>query len=354
MNLLMFNLKLDRNDPPLAFTNDWVNAFAQQVDELHLITMEKGIYQVPDNVKIYTIGLGKAVPKWKKIARFYRHLFHILRTTRIDGCFSHMQPVFSALAGPVLKLSGIPLVSWYAHPKVHFILKTAHFFSTYTVASLYESYPYKKNKLRVIGQGIDTELFKNTVPRSAASPARILYSGRLSRVKNVETFIEALGLLQQHGGPAVVGEIVGNAQGSEDTRYEAALKQQVQVLGLTETVVFRPALPRHALPALNVTADLYVNMTPTGSGDKVVWEAMACETPVLAANQGFAETMGQYADILLFEYGNAVDMQQKIAHFLALSPEKRADIGAYLRQQVLRLHSLEALPGKVLSLMQKQ
>lgn len=354
MNLLMFNLKLDVNDPPLSFTNDWVNEFAKHVDHLYLITMEKGVYEVPDNVQVFTVGLGKGVPKWKKTANFYRHLFGILRKNKIDGCFSHMQPIFSILAGPILNILNIPLVTWYAHPKINLTLKLAHFFSNHTVASLYSAYPYKKNKLTVIGQGIDTQLFQKIPMERPAKTTHLLYSGRISSIKNIETLVKAVALLKKHPQHDLLVTLTGNAQSEADERYLQELHVLIASLGLTHTIRFEKAISRSQLPRLNATADLYINLTPSGSGDKVVWEAMACETPTLVANTGFSETLGKYSTLLTFEYGNPVDLSHKIAQFLELSPIERADMGSYLRQQVIQMHSLNALPEKVLRLIKKQ
>src|SRR5437870_12043767 len=94
---------------------------------------------------------------------FYLHLFRILRLGRVDGCFSHMMPEFSALGGLVLRARGIPLVTWYAHPSLTLPVTLAHFFSNRIVTSLPSAYPYRRDKVSVIGQWMDTSLF---APRS--------------------------------------------------------------------------------------------------------------------------------------------------------------------------------------------
>jgi glycosyltransferase involved in cell wall biosynthesis len=97
-----------------------------------------------------------------------------------------------------------------------------------------------------------------------------------------------------------------------------------------------------------------VNLTPTGSGDKVAWEAMACGRPCLAANEGFKETMGRYTHYLLFRHGDDEDLADKLQEILKISPTKREEIGLYLRENVVQQHSLERLAKCLVDLFAKE
>jgi glycosyltransferase involved in cell wall biosynthesis len=95
---------------------------------------------------------------------------------------------------------------------------------------------------------------------------------------------------------------------------------------------------------------VHVNLTPSGFGDKVAWEAMACGRPSLLANAGFHETLGKYAEDLLFDPEDFEALASKLALLLAHSQREHDEIGMYLRQQVIRMHSLEGLASKLMSL----
>ncbi len=345
MNILIFNLGMDKNDAPLAFTIDWVNEFAKHCDRVIVLSLRSGDYAIAENVQVFDIGHQKGYSKPRLLFNFYYYLFFLLWKYKIDGVFSHMNQLFSALAGFVLKLKGIPLVTWYAHASVTTSLKVAHYFSKFMVASVYDAYPYKKGKLRVIGQGIDTGLFMKKV--SIHPENLILYSGRISKVKSIDTLIEAFAKIRSS---SLILQIVGDAISSEDKRYLEDLRFLVRTLEIQDFVKFEPSKQRSLLPDLNNLCAVYVNMTPSGSGDKVAWEAMACETPTIVANTGMIETLGKYERICLFEYRNANDLADKIVNILHLSEIERNEMGSYLRSQVAKLHSLEALPQKVLSL----
>ena len=274
---------------------------------------------------------------------FYRLLFRILRERRIDGCFSHMIHIFSALAGPVLRARGIPLVTWYAHPSLSLSLKVAHFFSHRMVTSLPNAYPYRKNKVTVIGQGIDSALFA-PVAGSAADDTLILCVGRISRVKNHPTLLRALALLPEPFHLVILGATAS----SEDEAYAAGLRTLAADLGVEGRVVFAPPVPCGELPAHYSRCAVHVNLTPAGFGDKVAWEAMSCGRPCLVANDDFRETLGRCESGLLFRGEDAADLAAKLRALLEKSRGERHEIGAHLRAQVVRLHSLPGLAERIL------
>jgi glycosyltransferase involved in cell wall biosynthesis len=342
MRLLLFNLATDANDPILGFTTQWICALAKRVEFIHVITMRVGRVEVPGNVQVYSVGKEKGYSELRRAVELYRHLSCVMREDRIDICFSHMMPLFTVLAGPVLKARGIPIVTWYAHPSLTWVLKLAHHFSSCMVASMATAYPYRHDKLRVVGQGIDTNLFSpHGVPPE--EPPIILCVGRLSPVKDHPTLIKATTLLGQQWQRPFQVVIVGGPAGPWDEPYIATIHRQIKELELEDIVAFEPPVPIIDLPSSYRRCTVYVNMTPTGSGDKVVWEAMACGRPCLVANEGFKETLGKYADRLFFRYGNPEDLAERLEWALSLSNDDRACMGTYLRQRVVTMHSLERL-----------
>jgi glycosyltransferase involved in cell wall biosynthesis len=248
-----------------------------------------------------------------------------------------------------LKVKKIPIVTWYAHPSLTWVLKLAHHLSDRMVASVATAYPYRKDKLVVIGQGIDTDLFcpDGSLPEE---PPMILCVGRLSPVKDHPTLIRAAALLRERLKKPFRVVILGGPAGPKDEPYVRSLHQLVEELNLQDIVSFHPPVPQSALPNWYRRCTVHVNLTPTGSGDKVAWEAMACGRPCLAANEGFRETMGEYADALLFPHGDAEALAERLLWLLCLPLNEAERIGTYLRAQVVALHSLNQLAEKLKTL----
>ena len=349
MRLLLFNLTTDIDDPILGFTTSWITDLAKHLEYIHVITMRAGKIVVPDNVKVYSVGKEKGFSEPRRALEFYRHLIRILFRDVIDICFSHMIPIFSILASPILKRKNIPVLTWYAHPSLTRTLKISHLLSQYMLTSIETAYPYKRDKLISIGQGIDTNVFR-PCDKSPDKPEIILCVGRLSPVKGHPTLLQAAAILRTRWRQPFRIVIIGGAATPADANYINALHEQIRALDLHDIVHFEPPVPNVELPVWYQRCTLHVNLTPTGSGDKVAWEAMSCGKPCLAANTGFADTFGVYKDLLMFQHGNAEDLATKLEGQLRLSHHKRQQLGACLRSRVIQRHSLESLADKLVRL----
>lgn len=348
MRLLLFNLATDADDPILGFTTRWICGLAERVEFIHVITMRAGRISVPNNVRVHSVGKEKGYNEPRRAVEFYRHLFRILREDRIDVCFSHMISIFTVLGAPVLKAKRIPVVTWSAHPSLTWVLKLAHHLSDQMVASVATAYPYRHDKLTVVGQGIDTELFAPNGGVSPEDPPIILCVSRLSPVKDHPTLLKAAWLLRQSWGKPFRVIIVGGPATPRDASYIRLLHGQVKELGLEDTVYFEAAVSMYRLPEWYRRCIVNVNMTPTGSGDKVVWEAMACGRLCIVANEGFVQSLGAYANQCLFRYGDPEHLAERLRWTLALSDNERAWIGGVFRQEVVANHSIERLAQKLM------
>ena len=113
MNLLIFNLAVDYDDTALAFSTDWINALAEKAEKVYVITMRIGRDETRENVIVYSVGREKGYTEARRALIFYQKLMHILSSTKIDACFSHMMPLFSIMGGLILKFLKKP--QFYRH-----------------------------------------------------------------------------------------------------------------------------------------------------------------------------------------------------------------------------------------------
>lgn len=350
MQILYFSLAVDCEDPILGFTSHWIRALAERAEFVHVITMRTGRVDVPINVRIYSVGKERGYSEARRAFEFYKILIRVLRKDQIDICFAHMMPLFTVLAAPFLRARRIPIVTWYAHPSLTWILRLAHHFSRNMLASVTTAYPYKRDKLIAIGQGIDTKLFSPNVEVPLDEPPILLCVGRLSAVKDIPTLLRATALLRQTWKQPFRVVLVGGAGSPRDESHVRALHEQINRLGIENIVHFEPPVAMDKLPFWYRRCAVYVNMTPTGSGDKVAWEAMSCGSPCIAANEGFRETLGKYAERLLFPYGDAESLAARLHWALSLSESERGQLEHYLRAQVVSGHSLNGLATKLIGL----
>jgi len=339
MRLLVFNQATDTADPILGFATHWLRALARRVERVDVLTMRAGELSLPGNVRVFSVGKERGYGEPRRAVEFYRRLATL---AGVDACFSHMIPVFSVLAAPVLRLRGIPLVTWHAHRHVSPILRLAHHLSDRIATSAPSSYGYRHDKLAVLGQGIDTALFS---PGGAPEqPPLVLAVGRLSPIKRLEMLVEAVRRLRTRG-VELRCVCVGEAPAHHE---DYARRLRASAAGDVE---FAGAVPYERLPAWYRRASVHVNLSPIGALDKSALEAMACGRPSIVANAGFGPTLGPHADALLVAAADGRAVADRIEDLLATPAAERVRLGAALRERIVRDHDLDRLAGRLVALL---
>jgi len=158
-------------------------------------------------------------------------------------------------------------------------------------AHLVSHYGADAARIAVIPCGVDTELFAPG-DRAAARAAlglgddpHLLYVGRQTPIKGLETLLDAMARLRAAGSRARLSIVGGDADEPMDG-HEAALRERLGRLGLGHAVTFVGALPQGSLPAWYVAADATVLPSYYESFGMVALEAMACGSPVVASRVG--------------------------------------------------------------------
>ena len=238
MTLLWFCLKVDQNDPVLAFAVDWIGRMAAKADRILVLTMEKGEYDLPANVTVHSVGKERGFSECRRAFEFYRLLFRILRDEKIDAVFAHMMPLFAGMAGPILRVKRIPLFLWYCHKSVTLVLRAAVFFSYKIFTCSENGMNVRSRKKRVIGHGID--LGKFLFSESGHEPHTLLCAGRVSPVKNVHVLIDVMDDLVHHSGLGDLKLLVGGGptELKRDQRYWKTIRRRVSEKNLNDHILF--------------------------------------------------------------------------------------------------------------------
>jgi len=286
MNLLMFNLAVDAEHVTLAFGLRWIEALASRFDHVDVVTMYAGRYKLPANVRVWSVGRERGYPEWLRALRFYWLVFMVLRMRRIGVVFTHMIPVFAVLFWPVAKLTGLRVVLWYAHGATPRILRLAHRLVDQVVSSTPEGFRLPSRKVRFIGQGIDACLYY-PMPRLRGDTFHILTVGRLSPSKGLDLLLGALSCWQIEDGRNWHLTVVGEGTTDSERAYAETLQHQARNALGEGLVTFTGRLDPKQIAPLLVTADVFVNLSATGSLDKAIVEAMASGCPVVSSNDAF-------------------------------------------------------------------
>jgi len=375
IKLLILTQKVDINDDVLGFMHGWIAEFAKYCEKVTVVALGVGEYHLPENVKVLSLGKDLSVihnspasPKTlsqgglftilKKIGyafRFYNCIWS--HKNEYDHVFVHMNSEYVVLGGWLWRLLGKKIGLWYAHGYVPFSLKIAEKFCDAIFTSTKTGCRLDSKKIKVIGQGIDIKKFSPPQELKDSVKFKIITVGRISPVKDYETFLNALEILLADNSvkEKIEVKIIGGPGRPNQESYFQKLKEIVIKKGLSKQVEFLGVIPFVEIDKYLKEADLMVNSSLTGSLDKTMVEAMACGVPVISCNEALAEILdNHYREELIYSRGNFKQLAEKIDSILKKSQVDRQNIGRDLRRVVVENHSLEKFTDKILASYRKK
>ncbi len=284
MKLLIITQSLDENNPVLGFFVNWVRELAKRFEWVTVICLEKGSYNLPDNVAVFSLGkemsrLNLDMGKIGYIFRFYKYIWQ--ERNNYDAVFVHMNQEYVLLAGDLWRLMGKRVYLWRNHPQGNILTRLAVFLSDKVFCTSLQSFTARFKKTRIMPVGIDTDFFKPD-PGVARVPHSILFLGRIAPAKKVLEFIKMLDDMNRHGRKFSV-TIAGSAL-SRDKSYEKLVQEKVLEYGLADKVKFIGAVTQEEALKLYQSHEEYTNLTNLGHFDKTILEAAACETEIFVNN----------------------------------------------------------------------
>jgi len=336
MKLLIVTQAVDTEDPILGFFVRWIEEFAKHCEKVTVICLREGECALPGNVEV--IVLGEAV-RFLRTLRFLRSC--ILRHSEYDKVFVHMNPEYIIAAGILWRLMRKRVGLWYTHKNVDLKLRIAAIFAHSIFTASREGFFLKTHKLRVMGHGIDTALFRAPI-KPFHAPLRIVSVGRVTPIKNLDTLIEAMALLAERGIDAEA-VFIGAPTKPSDEAYLASLQALARRRNVSSNVHFVGSIPYTLMPGKYRDFDISVNLSPAGGMDKAVLESMAAGLLVFVSNQAFTELLGPYAGELTFKEKDAVMCAKKIATF-ASNTERAAHVRADLQKRVETMNVQKLIP----------
>lgn len=350
MKLLILTQKIDINDDVLGFMHGWIAEFAKQCEKVTVVCLQKGECELPENVKVLPLGKESGRSRFKYLKRFYKYIWQ--ERKNYDCIFAHMNPEYVVLGGWLWKLLNKKIGLWYAHGHVPFDLRIAEKFSNIIFTSTKSGCRLDSDKIKVVGQGIDTCRFQISDLRFQKNKNifKIVTVGRISPIKDYETLIKAVKLLRRNKlFSRLQVDIIGAPAMLEDEKYLAELKKIAINKKLDNIINFVGSAPNNKIIGYLQKADLFVNMGKTGSLDKAILEAMACGLPILTCNESLLEILGGYKEKLMYLKNDFKDLAEKIDMINNMSAEEKKRIGKNLRIIVEKKHNLSGLIKKIIS-----
>lgn len=352
----MITRKVDKGDALAGFTYGWVKRMGEELiyegnyaqdSKLIVICMEKGdISDLPDNVEIFSLGKEIGVNRIGRFLEFQKLAFRLVGS--IDGIFCHMNPEYTINIWPYAKMHNKKIVSWYTHGGVGWKVRLLEKLTNVVITASEESFRIKSNKKVVTGHGIDCDLFHPLEnPTTEINTLKILTVGRISPTKDIESLIKAINVLKNNGYKNLKVEIVGAPPLSNHYGYFESLKQMARKMDLENIIHFVGQVPNKEVVTYYQNADLFINLSGTGSIDKAVLEAMACQCLVLTSNIAFKSILPSQ---FIVEKNNPAKLAERVLWILSLSVVERKILKKKLREEVVINHNLNTLIKKIVNI----
>lgn len=281
MRILIVTQVVDLNHPVLGFFHRWIEEFAKRCEKVTVICLQKGQFKLLSNVQVYSLGKENRQSRLKYLWQFYK--FVLQEKKNYDTVFIHMNQEYILLAGWLWRIWGKNILFWRNHAKGNWLTRVAVFFAHKIFYTSPQSFTARFAKAQSMPVGIDTELFKPD-PQVERRPHSILALGRISPVKRLDIFVEALIKLHQEG-ERFHATIVGSPATDHDRGYEQKLHRLAAPLVDAGVLVFKPAVPHNQTPRIYQSHEIYVNLTPLGSFDKTIVEAMSVGVVTIFSNR---------------------------------------------------------------------
>lgn len=354
MKILILTQKVDASDPILGFFLGWIRSLANYCDEVIVICLYKGDYDLPGNVRVHSLGKEK-IQHYEKMSvravsrlffawRFFKYI--ITERKNYDAVFVHMNVVYVLVGGWLWKLLGKRISLWHAHGYTSTRLKIAEKITDMIFTSTASGCRLDSKKIKIIGQGTDIQKFKCTAERNN-EVMNLITIGRISPAKDYETILDAAKILKEQSFEFFL-YIIGGAGLSEHEVYFNKLKNYVEENNLSANVKFMGPVRNDEITNYLCRSDLFINTSYTGSLDKGILEAMSCGLPVLTCNESFLESGFDKAEEFMFKKSDFKELAEKILLFSKNDQPKRNELGRELREVIARGHSLETLTSRII------
>lgn len=348
MKLLILTQKVDINDDVLGFTHDWIVEFSKNCEKINVIALSVGKYDLPENVKVFSLGKEKGKSKIKYLVNFYKYIW--LERKNYDSVFVHMNQVYAILGGLFWRSEGKKIGFWYAHKSISISLKIAEKIVNVIFTPSKESFRLVSKKINITGHGINIDIFKPALNIEKNKEFKIITVGRISPIKDYEVLIKAIDVITKQGVEVDV-KIIGGPGTLEQEKYFSDLQKIVKEKKLDNIISFIGSVPYKENLHYFQSADLFVNMSRTGSLDKAILEAMACGVIVLSSNDSYKEILSEKHSDLVYRAGDSNELAKKIIKIKNYPETMKNNFGEELRNIVEINHNLKKLIIKIISIL---
>lgn len=342
MRLLLITQKIDKEDPVLGFFHNWVEKLAEKFEEICVICLEKGSYNLPKNVKVFSLGKESVRSRMRYVNNFFNLILGLHR--KYDSVFVHMNQEYILLGGLLWKILRKKVYFWRNHQYGNLVTRIAVWLSDKVFCTSKFAFVARYKKTSLMPVGVDMDMFKPDIgsPESKEKKNKILFLGRISPIKKPDLLVEALNILKNKKVNFVC-DIYGDPL-LKDESYYNSLKNKVKEFDLENEINFFKGVPNYETPRIYNNHEIFINLTPSGSFDKTILEAAACDCIPVVANKSLS---GKIDERLVINKEIPDEVAERIEFWLNINEKERKETAYKLQEYVFKNHSLNYLASKL-------
>ncbi|PIT89403.1 MAG: hypothetical protein COU27_00520, partial [Candidatus Levybacteria bacterium CG10_big_fil_rev_8_21_14_0_10_36_7] len=321
----------------------WIQKFSEHFEKVTVICLEKGDFDLPKNVSVFSLGKEHNSSRWFRLTEFYKISWK--EKNNYDVVFVHMNQVYIVLMGIFWRMWRKKMALWYTHKSVNFSLRIAEKIVNIIFTASEESFRLNSKKKIVTGHGIDTDIFVPDYSKKKSNRLEVLSVGRISHTKGLDLCVRSLYRLKNLQVPFKFS-IVGEPITKNDFRYLVDLQKLIKQKDLVKDTEFVGSISNLDSVKYFQAADVFVHPSDTGSLDKVILESMACGTPVVSSNDAAIPIVSKFNSNSAFKKGDEKDLTDKLYYFYKMKDNLHY-LQEQIRQEVVGRHNLDKLIGRI-------
>lgn len=333
MKILVITQKVDLTDSTLGFFVEWLDSFSKNFEKVLTICLEIGSHNLSENVSVYSLGKEKGKSRLKYVVNFLYLI--VSKRKSYDIVFIHMNQEYVILGFLIWKILGKKILFWRNHKEGSFITMISASLSDQVYYTSEQSFTSRYKHSRQMPVGISVP----NINVKLAQPKTILSLGRISPIKKIHLLVESLKLLSNYSKDFKC-DVVGDPANKEDNLYYERIRNDAETLVSSGLLKFFPGVKHSHVKDLFQSHRFFINITPDGSLDKTIFEAMANGSIVITQNSFFK-------DIIPSEcYLNELEPEkiaQKIIKLFEISDDILLEWQLKNREYVVQNHSIDAL-----------
>lgn len=342
MRLLIVTQAVDTEDRALGFFVRWIEELAKCTERTEVICLKEGKHELPKNVRMHSLGKEMGVSRVKYVFNFYRYIWRLRHD--YDTVFVHMNEEYVLLGGLFWRMTEKRVVLWRNHKMGSWRTWLAVALADGVCHTSPQAFVASSTKAVHMPIGIDTRFF--SAPAEPAPQNTILFLGRLDVVKNPKLFLRALQLLANKGAD-FSADLYGDPTDSESLYAKECIALASPLVSRGVLALHR-GVPHAQTPGLYQSHAIYVNLTPSGSFDKTIGEAMASGCVVVTENDAIRSVIPD----TLIPSDSPEEVAEALMTALTMDESERVSIRTHSRAYVEEEHSLQLLTRRLTGILQ--